>query len=337
MTSACILGISGTRFSDEERAFFKDAQPFGFIVFARNIESPDQVRALNAEFRSIVGRTDAPILIDQEGGRVQRLKPPHWQNYPSAGALVEIYQKDRMQGIEAIGLGAALIAADLVDLGINVDCLPVADLRLPGAHDIIGDRAYGKDPEQVAALARVAAEALMQSGVLPVLKHIPGHGRARADSHEELPVVDTPFEELAKTDFEAFWLLNDLPLGMTAHVVYSAIDAKRAATVSPVVIADVIRGHIGFDGLLMSDDLSMKALKGSLRARAEGAIGAGCDLNLHCNGKMDEMAEVVEGSPELAGMAADRADAALGLLKRPLESFDLAEARERFSAMIALA
>ncbi len=337
MTTACILGISGTKFSPEERALYADAQPWGFILFARNIDTPDQVRALTKEFREIVGRGDAPVLIDQEGGRVQRLKPPHWPNYPSAGSLAGIYKNDPMKGVEAIGLGAALIATDLLDLGINVDCLPVADLRLPDAHDIIGDRAYGKDPEQVAALARVAAEGLLQSGVLPVLKHIPGHGRARSDSHEELPVVDTSLEELARTDFEPFWLLNDLPLGMTAHVVYSAIDAERAATVSPTVIESVIRGQIGFEGLLMSDDLSMKALKGSLRSRAEAAIAAGCDINLHCNGKMDEMLEVVAGSPELSGIAADRAETALELLKRPLESFDVAEARQRFSAMLAVA
>lgn len=337
MTTACILGISGPAFTSEERKLFADALPWGLILFARNIETPEQLRALTAEFRSIAGRDDAAVLVDQEGGRVQRLKPPHWQNYPPAGAFADIYRKDKMKGLEAAGLGAALIAADLAEVGINVDCLPVADLRLPEAHDIIGDRAYGKTPDQVAALARATAEALMQSGVLPVLKHIPGHGRAKADSHEELPVVDASVDELSETDFEAFWLLNDLPLGMTAHVVYSQIDADNAATVSPTVIADVVRGHIGFDGLLMSDDLSMKALKGSLRSRAEAAIKAGCDINLHCNGKREEMLEVVAGSPELSGDALDRAGAALGLLKRPLESFDVAEARARFSAMIAAA
>jgi beta-N-acetylhexosaminidase len=337
MTAACILGISGNTFTPEERKLFSEALPWGLILFARNIETPEQVRALTSEFRSIVGRDDAAVLVDQEGGRVQRLKPPHWPVYPPAGAFAEIYQKDRMKGLEAAGLGAALIATDLIEIGINVDCLPVADLRLPEAHDIIGDRAYGKTPDQVATLARVAAEALMQSGVLPVLKHIPGHGRAKADSHDELPVVEASVDELSETDFEAFWLLNDLPLGMTAHVVYAAIDADNAATVSPTVIADVVRGHIGFEGLLMSDDLSMKALKGSLRSRAEAAIKAGCDINLHCNGKMDEMLEVVAGSPELAGDALDRAGAALGLLKRPLESFDVAEARARFSAIISTA
>jgi beta-N-acetylhexosaminidase len=337
MTTACILGISGKTFSPEERKLFSEAQPWGMILFARNIETPEQVRALTSEFRSIAGRDDAAVLVDQEGGRVQRLKPPHWQIYPPASAFAEIYRNDKMKGLEAVGLGAALIANDLTDVGINVDCLPVADLRLPEAHDIIGDRAYGKTPDQVATLARAAAEALMQSGVLPVLKHIPGHGRAKTDSHEELPVVDASVDELAETDFETFWLLNDLPLGMTAHVVYSAIDADNAATVSPTVIADVVRGHIGFDGLLMSDDLSMKALKGSLRTRAEAAIGAGCDVNLHCNGEMGEMREVLAGSPQLAGDALDRASAALGLLKRPLESFDVAEARARFSAMMGVA
>ncbi len=337
MTSACILGISGTRFSPEERTLFSDRRPFGLILFARNIENPEQVRALTSDFRSIVGKKDAAVLIDQEGGRVQRLKPPHWQDYPPAAVFETLFKKAPQVGAEAARLGARLIAADLHALGINVDCLPVADIRHPDGHGIIGDRAYGEDPETVAGLAKCATDGLMNGGVLPVLKHIPGHGRARADSHEDLPVVETSLEELDRTDFEAFRRLNHLPIGMTAHVVYSAIDAERPATVSPIVIAEMIRKRIGFDGLLMSDDLSMKALQGSLRSRAEAAISAGCDLNLHCNGKMDEMQDVVTGTPELSGDARDRADAALGLLKRPLESFDVAAARVRFSAMIAVA
>lgn len=337
MTKACILGISGTAFTTDERKLFSDVRPWGLILFARNIEHPEQVRALTEEFRYIVGRKNAPVLIDQEGGRVQRLKPPHWPAYPAAAVFAEIYRCDQRKGIEAVSLGARLIAHDLASLGINVDCLPVADVLHPEGHDIIGDRAYGSDPEQIALLARAAAEGLMRGGVLPVLKHIPGHGRAKADSHETLPVVDTSRALLERVDFEAFRLLHHLPIGMTAHVVYSAIDRERPATISPKVIGDVVRDYIGFDGLLITDDLSMKALSGSFRERAEAAIAAGCDLNLHCNGSMEEMLEVVAGTPELRGDALDRAGAALGRLKRPLESFDAAEAWSRFSAMIAIA
>jgi beta-N-acetylhexosaminidase len=336
MTRACILGCSGTRLNAEERKLFEAAQPFGFILFARNIENPDQVRALVRELRAIDGRAGAPILIDQEGGRVQRLKPPHWPDFPPAAVFGEMFARDRARALEAVRLGARLIAAELVALGINSNCLPVADLRHPEGHGIIGDRSYGIEPSAVAALAGAAAEGLMEGGVLPVVKHIPGHGRARADSHEELPVVSTSIDELDRTDFEPFRKLAGLPVAMSAHVVYSAIDLERAATVSPVVVKDVIRGLIGFDGLLVTDDLSMKALRGTFGSRTEAAFAAGCDMALHCNGEMAEMREVVAASPELAGKAEKRASAALGRLGTPGKDLNVAEARALFSAMIAV-
>jgi beta-N-acetylhexosaminidase len=334
MMRACILGCAGKSLTGDERALYERAQPFGFILFARNIESPEQVRALIGAMRALVGRDDAPVLIDQEGGRVQRLRPPHWPDFPPAANFGVIHSRDAMRGHEAARLGARLIATELSSLGINVDCLPVADLLFAEGHGIIGDRAYGSDPATVAKLAREAAEGLMEGGVLPVVKHIPGHGRARSDSHEELPVVETPLDELDRTDFESFRRLNDLPIAMTAHVVYTAVDPERAATVSPVAIGDVIRGRIGFDGLLLSDDLSMKALKGTLGERTEAALAAGCDVALHCNGKLDEMEQVVAASGPLEGEAARRASAALGRLGTPGKALNVAEARARFSAMM---
>jgi beta-N-acetylhexosaminidase len=340
MIRACILGCSGTSLTAQERALFSEAQPFGFILFARNIESPEQVRTLVLELRATVGRTDAPVLVDQEGGRVQRFNAPFWPAYPPAARFGEIYGRDKRLALEAARLGARLIAADLVSLGLNVDCLPVADLRLPEGHGVIGDRAYGSDPETVSALAGAAAQGLLDEGVLPVLKHIPGHGRARVDSHEELPVVDTVLSELDHTDFRPFSRLANLPMAMTAHVVYSAIDPQRAGTVSSIVVQDVIRHRIGFDGLLMSDDLSMKALKGTLGRRVEECLEAGCDVALHCNGRLEEMREVAAACPELAGEGARRAAAALRRQGRPAgttgKALNVAEARARFSAMIAV-
>jgi beta-N-acetylhexosaminidase len=332
---AFITGCAGTVLTPDEIAFLEEAAPWGLILFRRNVESPAQVAALVAAFRATVGRPDAPVLIDQEGGRVQRLAPPHWPAYPPADVFARRAEAGDPNGAaEAARLGARLMAADLAALGITVDCVPCADLRLPEGHGIIGDRAYGATPPQVAHLARAAAEGLMSGGVLPVLKHIPGHGRARADSHESLPVVETSRAELEATDFAPFRALADLPLGMTAHVVYAAIDPGRPATTSPTVIDEIIRGHIGFDGALMSDDLSMGALAGSLAHRAEASFAAGCDLALHCNGRLDEMAEVASRTPLLAGEAARRCAAALARLAVP-EEIALDEARTRFSAMIA--
>jgi beta-N-acetylhexosaminidase len=332
---ALIVGCAGPKLSAAEREFLARAKPWGLILFKRNIESPAQVAALIQEFRGVVGYRAAPVLIDQEGGRVQRLAPPLWPDFPSAARLGAAYGRDPVRGIEAAKLGARLIASELSALGISIDCMPVADLRLPEGHGVIGDRAYGMEIETVAELARAAAEGLIAGGVLPVVKHIPGHGRARADSHEALPVVETSRAELERSDFEPFRRLRDLPIAMTAHVVYAGIDPVHPATISPTVIKDIIRGHIGFDGLLLTDDLSMKALSGSFGARTEAALAAGCDIVLHCNGRLEEMTEIAAACPLLAGAAERRAKAALDLLNLPVESVDVAEARARFSAMVA--
>jgi beta-N-acetylhexosaminidase len=307
-------------------------KPWGFILFKRNVETPDQVRALVASLRNTVGRADAPVLIDQEGGRVQRLGPPHWGLYPPGRAFGALAGNDPLVRREVTRLGARLMAHDLAALGINVDCVPVLDVPDPAGHEIIGDRAYGQTPEEVALLGRAAAEGLIAGGVLPVIKHIPGHGRAMSDSHLDLPVVDAGFEDLDGRDFAPFRVLSDMPMAMTAHVIYSAIDKKRPATTSRKVMRRVVRGAIGFDGLVMSDDLSMKALSGDFTERAEMSRAAGCDVVLHCNGSMVEMKAVVKGAGELKGRAAARAKAALARLAKTPEPFDAAEARARFDA-----
>ena len=332
MTSAAILGCSGLSLSREEEAFFRDVQPWGFILFARNVETPDQVRRLVDQLRATVDRPDAPVLIDQEGGRVQRLGPPHWRRYPPGRAYGELASNDPLLRREITRLGARLLAHDLAALGINVDCVPVLDVPVAGAHDVIGDRAYAKTPDGVALLGRAACEGLIAGGVLPVIKHIPGHGRAMADSHHDLPVVETAYDELDAWDFAPFKMLSDMPMAMTAHVVYSAVDAKRPATTSKKAMRQVIRGAIGFDGLVMSDDLSMKALGGEFADRARDSLAAGCDVVLHCNGDMAEMKAVLDGTKALSGQALRRAKAALGRLAKVPEPFDLDEARARFDA-----
>jgi beta-N-acetylhexosaminidase len=330
--TAAILGCSGPILTPEERTFFRRVKPWGFILFKRNVETPDQVRALVDALRDTVGRADAPVLIDQEGGRVQRLGPPHWSRYPPGRAFGDLSGNDPLVRREITRLGARLMAHDLAALGVNVDCVPVLDVPDPSGHEIIGDRAYGKTAEEVALLGRAAAEGLIAGGILPVIKHIPGHGRAMADSHLELPVVDASFEELDGRDFAPFRVLSDMPMAMTAHVIYSAIDRKRPATTSRKVMRRVVRGAIGFDGLVMSDDLSMKALSGDFAERAADSRSAGCDVVLHCNGDMAEMKPVVKGAGELRGRAATRAKAALARLARAPEPFDAAEARARFDA-----
>ncbi|MEN6543126.1 beta-N-acetylhexosaminidase [Parvibaculum sp.] len=314
--SAAIYGCEGLSLTEAEKRFFAEVRPWGFIIFARNIETPEQVKRLIGELRAAAGH-DAPVLIDQEGGRVARLRPPHWRAYPAGRRFGELYTRSKELGIEAARLGARLIAAELHALGINVDCLPVLDVPVPGAHDVIGDRAYGLTPEPVIALGRAAAEGLLAGGVLPVIKHIPGHGRAGVDSHLSLPVVDADRAALAATDFAPFKALADMPLAMTAHVVYTALDAGRPATTSAKVISEVIRRDIGFDGFLMSDDLSMQALAGTLAERARASLAAGCDIVLHCNGKMDEMLAIASEAPTLAGKALARSDAALARLAPP--------------------
>lgn len=332
MTSAAILGCSALSLSREEEAFFRDVQPWGFILFKRNVDTPDQVRRLVDELRATVDRLDAPVLIDQEGGRVQRLGPPHWRRYPPGRAYGELPANDPLLRREIARLGARLLAHDLASLGINVDCVPVLDVPVEGAHDVIGDRAYAKTPDGVALMGRAACEGLIAGGVLPVIKHIPGHGRAMADSHLDLPVVETSYDELDTWDFAPFKMLSDMPMAMTAHVVYIAVDPKRPATTSKKAMRQVIRGAIGFDGLVMSDDLSMKALGGEFADRARDSLAAGCDVVLHCNGDMTEMKGVMAGTKPLAGTAARRAKAALARLAKVPEPFDLDEARARFDA-----
>lgn len=334
-TRAFIAGCAGLRLTPDETAFFRDSDPWGFILFKRNIDSPAQVKALTAALRETVGRADAPILIDQEGGRVQRMGPPHWPAYPPGGAYARADADDlTRRGLAR--LAARLIAHDLLSVGITVDCLPVLDVPAPGAHAIIGDRAYGKDPATVAVYGRAAAEGLIAGGVAPVIKHIPGHGRALADSHEALPVVEASREELERVDFEPFRALADMPLAMTAHVVYTALDPERPATTSARVIADVIRGHIGYDGLVMSDDLSMNALSGSLGERAAAAFAAGCDVALHCNGRLDEMRAIATETPVLSGEPLRRAKAALQRIRHAPEPFDAVDARARLNAALAV-
>jgi beta-N-acetylhexosaminidase len=330
---AFITGISGTELSAAERDFIRTARPWGFILFKRNVQTPDQVAALVAELRDAAGRVDAPVLIDQEGGRVQRLGPPHWPVYPPGDVFSRLYDSDSALGLTAARLSARLIADDLLRLGITVDCLPLADVPVAGADAVIGNRAYGTTPDKVAAIARAVTDGLEQGGILPILKHIPGHGRATADTHFRLPTVDTPEACLERTDFAAFRPLSDLPMAMTAHVVFSAIDPVHPATTSATMIERVIRGSIGFQGLLMSDDVSMNALAGSVAERTRAIFAAGCDIVLHCNGNLDEMQAVAAETPELSGQALARANSALAARKTPV-AFDPVAARAELDALI---
>lgn len=303
---AVVFGVSGTSLSAEERAFLRDADPLGFILFARNCQSPEDIRALTADLRDAVGRADAPILIDQEGGSVMRLRPPLWHDAPAAQLLGNLYRRapERAEGA-ACALGA-MFGAELGDLGIDVDCAPVADLGLPETTGAIGTRAYSDHPDTVARLARAMAEGLMSEGCLPVVKHLPGHGRARVDSHRVLPRVATDRETLERQDFAVFQALRDLPLGMSAHVVFESIDPEAPATISPTVIDRVIRGHIGFEGFLFSDDIAMSALSGTPAARAQQVLSAGCDAVLHCTGNLAEMIDVAAVTPTLSDASAQR-------------------------------
>ncbi|MBI5263184.1 MAG: beta-N-acetylhexosaminidase [Bradyrhizobium sp.] len=332
-TRAFITGVSGTKLTDAEREFIRAERPWGFILFKRNVENSAQVALLVGELREAVGEPDTPVLIDQEGGRVQRLGPPHWPIYPPGAVFGSLYDIDPALGLKAASLSARLIAADLAELGITVDCLPLADVPVAGADAVIGNRAYGNEPAKVAAIARVVAEGLERGGVLPVLKHIPGHGRATADTHFRLPVVDAPRDELERTDFAAFKPLADLPMAMTAHVVFSAFDPVHPATTSATMVEQVIRGVIGFQGLLMSDDVSMNALAGSIAERTRAITAAGCDMVLHCNGNIEEMREVASQTPELSGRALERARRALSLRKAP-QDFDRTAARVELDALI---
>src|SRR5262245_2759245 len=330
---AFITGVSGLELTAAERDFIRAERPWGFILFKRNVDTPDQVARLVTGLREAVGEAEAPVLIDQEGGRVQRLGPPNWPVYPPGAVFGSLYDLEPELGLKAARPSNRLIAADLADLGISVDCLPLADVPVAGADNVIGNRAYGTEPEKVAAIGRAVTDGLGQGGVLPVLKHIPGHGRATADSHFRLPTVDTPREELERTDFAAFIPLADLPMAMTAHVVFSALDPAQPATTSATIIERVIRGGIGFQGLLMSDDVSMNALAGSIAERTRAIVAAGCDMVLHCNGKLDEMRDVASQTPELSGKALERAARALASRKPP-QPFDREAARAELDALV---
>ncbi len=302
---AVVFGCAGPRLSDAERRFFAQSQPLGIILFQRNCEDPAQTRALIADLRDCLGRADAPILIDQEGGRVMRLKPPHWRAPPAAAQFGALSARDGGAAREAARINARLIADELHELGVTINCAPVLDIPVPGAHDVIGDRAFGVDPETTAALGKEVCNGLVAGGLLPVIKHIPGHGRTRVDSHHRLPVTDAPLETLRATDFAPFAALRDQPWAMTAHMVFSAVD-DAPATVSAPLIERVIRGEIGFDGVLFSDDLSMEALGGTLAERAAASLAAGCDLVEHCNGNLDEMKGMADAIGPLSEAAARR-------------------------------
>lgn len=329
---AVILGCAGTALSPEERRFFADADPWGFILFARNVEAPRQLARLTAELRAAVGR-DAPVLIDQEGGRVARLRGPAWREW--LPALDECRRLPDLAGrVAAMRLRYRLIAAELRAVGIDVDCAPVLDVARAETHAIIRNRAYGDDPAEVAAIGRAVAEGLLAGGVLPVMKHVPGHGRATLDSHLGLPRVEAEAAELT-ADFAPFRALADLPMAMTAHLVFTALDGTAPATQSPTMVR-LVREEIGFDGLLMTDDLSMKALSGDFGARAARSLAAGCDVILHCNGDRDEMAAVVAATPRLAGRSAERAEAALARRVDP-GTWDVAAAERAFAALTVVA
>jgi len=333
MRTRAIFGCQGTELTDEERRFFTEAQPWGFILFGRNVADPEQVRRLVVDLRDCVGDARAPVLIDQEGGRVARLAPPLWRERPPAGRFGALHASSAGNAREAVWLNARLIANDLAQLGISVDCAPVLDVPVEGADAVIGDRAFAHDPSVVIDLGRAAIEGLLDGGVLPVMKHIPGHGRASVDTHKALTHITVAFEELSTSDFVTFRCLNDCPLAMTAHVIFDAIDAQRPATTSPKVIREVIRGEIGFEGVLITDDISMDALHGTLSIRARAALFAGCDIVLHCNGQMAEMREVAGEAKPLQDQWLKRCEKALSQLAAP-EPLDAGAAEARLAQLL---
>lgn len=329
---AWIAGVAGTKLTPDEIAFFRDEKPWGFILFARNVESLEQVADLTAQLRDATDRPQMPVFIDQEGGRVQRLRPPLVPNYPAAAEIGAIYNRDHDAGLRAAWLHARLHAFDLLKVGVNADCLPVLDVPIDGAHDVIGARAYSKNPQEVALMGRAAAEGLLAGGVLPVIKHMPGHGRAFSDTHKELARVDVPLSELVAHDFVPFKALNDLPMAMTAHVIFDSLDPKNPSTLSPTVINTVIRDVIQFDGLIISDDISMKALSGDLGDIAEGITNAGCDIILYCAGVMEELKKVAPRVPILESKSLRRAELAEVYAGEP-DLSDEAELREEFGQL----
>lgn len=331
-SSAVIFGCEGAALSAPERAFFAEAQPWGFILFARNVETPAQVSALVAELRESVG-WNAPVLIDQEGGRVARLRPPHWHGWPAALSTAEHPDLTEEQRCEALRLRYRLIGSELAALGIDVNCAPLLDVPQPSAHDVIGDRALGASPAPIIRRARAVYDGLLDAGILPVIKHLPGHGRALLDTHFALPVVDTPLSELQKVDFAPFAAFSDAPLAMTAHVVYSAVDGENCATMSRRVL-DMAREEMGIAGAIMTDDLSMKALSGDFQARTRDALAAGCDLALHCNGDLSEMQAVASEAPTLTGKPLARCEQALAMRGQPEDAAAVADAAARYGALL---
>src|SRR5690349_11840839 len=321
---AAIYGLEGPELTDAERSFFRDADAAGFVLFKRNCEDADQVLRLTNALRDLSGRADLPILIDQEGGRVARMRPPNWPAFPPAERFDDLYALAPSSAIEAVRSNARAIALVLRASGVNVNALPLLDVRQEGASDIIGDRSFGSNPMQVAALGRAALDGMASTGVVGIIKHIPGHGRALVDSHKELPVVTASADEL-ESDLEPFERLSTAPMGMTAHVVYTAWDPDHPASLSPTVIGEVIRGRIGFDGFLMSDDLGMEALKGDFGSRAAGVVAAGCDVALHCSGNMDEMVAVAAAVPAMSSEGEERLARAMAGTRLELDGVDFAE------------
>jgi beta-N-acetylhexosaminidase len=330
---AVVFGVAGPTLEERERALFAATDPLGFILFGRNCRDPAQVRRLVEALRAAVGRDDAPVLIDQEGGRVARLRPPHWRAAPAAATFGRLAPADEGLAVEAAWLNARLMAAELAALGISIDCAPVLDVPQPDADPVIGDRAAGDTPAHAALLGRAMCAGLLDGGVLPVIKHVPGHGRATVDSHAGLPVVDASRSELERSDFAPFHALRDMPWAMTAHVVYRAIDGAAPATTSAMVIETVIRGSIGFDGVLISDDVCMAALSGPTEERALAALAAGCDVVLHCNGVFEEVAAVAERCPALTDAAAERIRRGEAMRRTP-GTFDVASATARLSRLM---
>jgi len=333
-SKAMILGCGGLTLSDDERAFFRAERPWGFILFARNIADESQIKDLISDLRDCIGIADAPVLIDQEGGRVQRIRPPVVPAYPPASAIGALYAEDEKAGLRAAWLMSRLHALDLSRFGINVDCLPVLDIPVSGGHDVIGNRAYSSDPDAVVQLGREAVRGLMDGAVLPVVKHIPGHGRACSDSHLELPIVHETRDVLSASDFVPFKALASVPMAMTAHIVFAAIDPDGPATTSRLVVEEVIRRQIGFDGLLMSDDTSMKALSGDFATKAGAIFDAGCDVILHCNGVMSEMVDVAANTPVLRDKAKRRAQTVMSLFGKGQPANEEA-LRHEFEGLVA--
>ncbi len=331
-----IFGLAGLTLTDDERAFFRDADPAGYILFGRNVESRSQLRALTGELKAIHGRDRLYICIDQEGGRVARMKPPVWPAYPAGEAFDRLYDRAPASAIEAVRANAEALGLDLAEAGITADCYPSLDVRQPGAHDVIGDRAFGAEPMRVAALGRAALAGLAKAGVVGCIKHIPGHGRAMADSHKELPTVEASAEDL-ETDLAPFRALCDAPVGMTAHVRYTAWDADLPGTLSPFVVGEIIRKRIGFGGLLLSDDLDMEALDGTVPERAERAIAAGCDIALNCWAKMDDMVGIAGRLPAMSDEAAQRLERALASVSEHGSGEDHAALVARRDALLAQA